>query len=419
MNAKPLRFTPLRWGAPLALATALAALGMTRNEPACLQSRQAVAEFRPGRFVNKQLQQSSIRIPSALGWHEIQNTKLSAVCLEQPVLLGAEGCSAILADWNGGIADTMRNRLLFWGGGHAGYAGNEVYALDLNRQILVRLTDASLPPMTCVAALANPIGPNSRHTYNGLAYMADVDQMFVFGGSAYRGSDMCQPGPDPEFVRYGGQMSDTWTLDLSSLQWKRRDPTNGKERPARDYPSLGEGIVSDYDPVTAKVYVGDTASWYSYDVKTNTYTLLNHYATFSYLMTGVIDPERRLLVLFGGGQARAFDLRRNALLNWDETTQGCDAIRNINYPGLAYDPIQKKIVGWAGGNTVYLFDPTSKNCAPVEFPGGPGKQQSNGTFGRFRYFPSLGVFALVNDWQQNAFVLRLTAAHTPSPASGQ
>ena len=358
-------------------------------------------------------------IPAALGWHEIPGTKLSAVCVERPELRGAEGCAAVLADWNGGVADTKRNRLLFWGGGHAGYAGNEVYALDLNEAKLVQLTSPSLPPKICVTELANPPGPNSRHNYNGLAYIADLDQMFVFGGGAYRGSDLCQPNPEPEFVGYGGRLSDTWTLDLSSLRWQRRDPTNGKERPARDYPNLGEGVVSDYDPVTAKVYVGDTASWYRYDVKTNAYTLLNHYATFSYLMTGAIDPERRLFVLFGGGEARAFDLRRNELLNWDEATSGCDAIRNINYPGLAYDGIQKKFVAWAGGNTVYLFDPTSKKCTPVEFPGGPGKQQSSGTFGRFRYFPSLGVFALVNDWQQDAFVLRLTAAGARLPATGQ
>lgn len=347
-------------------------------------------------------------IPASLGWHEIPGTKLSGVCVEDPALRGAEGCAAVIADWNGGIADTKRNRLLFWGGGHAGYAGNEVYALDLNDFTLTRLTKPSLPPEICVAELKDPPGPNSRHNYNGLAYIADLDQMFLVGGAVYRGTDLCQPSPEPEFVGYGGRLSDTWTMDLSQLRWTRRDPTQGNRRPAKDYPSLGEGIVSDYDPVTATVYVSDTATWYTYAAKTNTYTFLNRSATFSYLMTGAIDPERRLFILFGGGEARAFDLRHNVLLNWDNGTPGCDAIRNVNYPGLAYDPTQKRIVGWAGGNTVYLFDPGSKECTPVEFAGGPGNPQRNGTFGRFRYFPKLGVFALVNDWQENAFALRLS-----------
>jgi hypothetical protein len=307
--------------------------------------------------------------------------------------------------------------LIFWGGGHAGYAGNEVYALDLNQLAMVRLTSPSLPPIKCVAALANPAGPNSRHTYNGLAYIEDADQMFVFGGAAYRGNDLCQPGSDPEYVGYGGRLSDTWTLDFGSLQWTRRDPTRGKGRPAKDYPNLGEGVVADYDPVSKKVYLGDTAAWYSYDAKTNTYAQLNRLALFSYLMTGAIDPERRLFVLFGGGQARAFDLRHNSLLTWDQDTKGCAAIQSTSYPAVAYDPVQKKIVAWAGGDAVYLFDPSSKVCTPVVFPGGPGKQ-NNGTFGRFRYFPAFGVFALVNDWQQDAYVLRLMPSRsTPTSIS--
>ena len=350
---------------------------------------------------------ASRSLPSSVGWHAIPNTKLADVCPKEPSLHATEGCSAVLADWNSGIADTKRNRLIFWGGGHAGYAGNEVYALDLNQLALVRLTEPSLPPIKCVAALANPLGPNSRHTYNGLAYIEDADQMFVFGGAAYRETDTCQPSPDPEFITYGGRMSDTWTLDLSRLKWSRRDPTGGGVRPARNYPNLGEGVVADYDPVTKKAFVGDTASWYTYDAKTNSYTEVNHRALFSYLMTGAIDPERRLFVLFGGGQVRALDLQRHVLLNWDQQVRDCDAVKNSSYPGVAYDSEQKKIVAWIGGDTVYVFDSSSKTCSAVTYPGGPGNAQPNGTLGRFRYFPGLGVFALVNDWKQDVYILRV------------
>ena len=363
------------------------------------------AQKAPGHSISQVA--GSERLPVSLGWHAIPNTKLSEVCEENAALHATEGCSAIIADWSSGIADTKRDRLTFWGGGHAGYAGNEVYALDLNALKMIRLTSPSLPPAKCVAALSNPAGPNSRHTYNGLAYIEDTDQMFVFGGAAYRGNDNCQPSPDPEFVGYGGRMTDTWTLDLASLKWTRDDPTKGKGRPATDFPNLGEGVVADYDPITKKVIVGDTAAWYSYEAKTNTYAQLSHRALFSYLMTGAIDPERRLFLLFGGGQVRAFDLRHNSLLNWDAETKGCEAVQNTGYPGVAYDSSQRKIVAWAGGDTVYVFDPSSKVCTPASFPGGPGKQQGNGTLGRFRYFPALGIFALVNDWKQDAYVLRL------------
>ena len=66
------------------------------------------------------------------------------------------------------------------------------------------------------------------------------------------------------------------------------------------------------------------------------------------------------------------------------------------------------MIGWAGGDSVYAFNPDDKTCTAIEHPGGPGAQNENGTFGRFRYFPALDLFAVVNDYGSNAFVLRLS-----------
>jgi len=126
----------------------------------------------------------------------------------------------------------------------------------------------------------------------------------------------------------------------------------------------------------------------------------------------VIDPERKLFFMMGGpGQIWAIDIRpgaKFALKNWSSNVKGCEGLTHAPYPGLAYNSKEKKIVGWTGGSNVYLFDPETKTCTTKEFSGGPGTAQSNGTLGRFRYFPELNVFAVVNDWKQNAFVLRLS-----------
>ena len=66
------------------------------------------------------------------------------------------------------------------------------------------------------------------------------------------------------------------------------------------------------------------------------------------------------------------------------------------------------LVGWGGGDTVYSFSAVTGACTSQTFAGGPGAAQPNGTFGRFRYFPALGVFALVNDIDQDAYVLRMS-----------
>jgi hypothetical protein len=132
-------------------------------------------------------------------------------------------------------------------------------------------------------------------------------------------------------------------------------------------------------------------------------------------MTGVSEAERKLLIMLGGewdgnGGAKVISIgpRSNfQVQDWDAQVKGCDALRKSAYPGLAYDPVQKQIAGWAGGDTVYLFNPDSKSCSAVKFPNGPGAPQANGTHGRFRYFSKLDVFALVNGAQQDAYILRL------------
>jgi hypothetical protein len=86
---------------------------------------------------------------------------------------------------------------------------------------------------------------------------------------------------------------------------------------------------------------------------------------------------------------------------------GCGALLNASSPGWAYDSAQDRLVGWAGGDTVYVFDPSTKVCTAVSYGGGPGPANENGTFGRFRFFPALNVFALVNDAHANAYTLRL------------
>ena len=103
-------------------------------------------------------------LPSSLGWYQIPNTQMSSVC--PPNGFGGSGynfpayCSTIVSDWGGGIADTSRNRLIVWGGGHSNYGGNELYALDLNALTMTRLNNPALPlPSSCVEALSGP-SPN-------------------------------------------------------------------------------------------------------------------------------------------------------------------------------------------------------------------------------------------------------------------
>jgi hypothetical protein len=331
------------------------------------------------------------------GWTALPNTLLQSVCPPNNFNnLGynfSDNCTNVIAAWGGGIGDMARSRLIVWGGGHHDYLGNELYALSLSDQKLTRLNNPGSPLITDpnatdVEALGDGT-PNSRHTYGGLAYIAHADRMFVFGGS---------------LAGIGFPGNGTWTLNLDNLNWQRMDPVNGGT------PAANVGAVADYDPNTQSVFLHDTASFWQYTFENNTYKNLNpsNSSVISDHNAGVIDPRRRLFFLIGDG-FRMIDIGPNSNFALQDissqTTATCSTLQTAGYPGLAYDPVQDRIIGWAGGSTLFLFNPDTKTCTTTSFTG-PGSSQPNGTHGRFRYFPGIRGFVLVNDANQNAFVLK-------------
>jgi hypothetical protein len=329
----------------------------------------------------------------SLGWHSLPNTKLASVCPTDPTIQGADGCTAVISTWGGAAADTKRNRMILWGGGHTDYYGNEVYELDVNAERMSRVTDWTTKPVLGGTEQQADGRPTSRHTYDNLAYLPTVDQMFSFGGAL--------AGNPP----VGSNA--TWWFDASTFTWTRKDPSAG------GHPNGGPGLnVSVYDPNTQLVFVEDLSNLWSYNSTTNTYTKLGGVGNnLDYHLNGVIDSSRKMLFLAGGGQFWAVSIApgsNHAFQNWSSRVSGCGPLLNSSYPGLAFDTRQKLVVGWTGGDSVFLFNPETKSCTTQTFSGGPGPAQQNGTNGRFAYFPALNVFVVVNDWRQDAYVLRLT-----------
>jgi len=96
----------------------------------------------------------------------------------------------IITAWGSMAWDSNRRQLIIWGGGHANYAGNEVYRFDAATLQWQRasLPSAVYPPFgdrryfTVDGAMNAPI---SSHTFDNQEFLPLVDRFITFGGASY------------------------------------------------------------------------------------------------------------------------------------------------------------------------------------------------------------------------------------------
>lgn len=327
----------------------------------------------------------------ANSWLEIPNSRLESVApepAEYPNIQAIMGINGITS-WSGGVFDTQRNRLIIWGGGHADYFGNEIYAFDISLLKWERLTDPSEPNL---CGQVNSDGtPNSRHTYSGIAYIEHADRMFGSGGAL-----ACDGG--------GCGANKTWTFDFKSKQWTDMNPAVT--------PITGCENVSVYDPETRKVWYFDgPAGLWSYEYDTNTWVQYNDSDFVSY-RTAVIDTKRGLLIAVGHGEVLAYNIRGGDYTQKVWETTGGEAFIAEENPGLAYDPVSDRIVGWSGG-PVYALDPETKVWSEYNAPGAPhtdNMRDLNGIYGLWRYAPSVNAFVVMIGASENIYFYKFSGA---------
>lgn len=323
-------------------------------------------------------------------WLEVPTTPLKAVIADAkkfPKVQGSSGPRSIIIAWCGAALDSKRNRLILWGGGHADYYGNELYAFDINKMAWERLTDPFPDPVKDKEVNSDG-SPNSRHTYNGLAYIAHADRFFGQGGSlAGVGFAKCDS---------------SWTFDFDAKKWEDRKPSG-------DLPGGGIGQCCAYDPQTKKLYYGNDKGLFAYDYDANKWT---KWAPDSfYYQTLAVDTKRGLLIGAGNKALFAYDLKKPGSKRQEWKTQGAEELVQSGNPGLDYDSVADRVVGWHKGK-VYVLDVDNKAWSVKDAPGGP-KESVNGTYGRWRYVSSVNAFILVTDWDKNVFFYKHTAGTGP------
>jgi len=334
-------------------------------------------------------------------WLEVPNSQMKKVAFKWPrgirYSINSIGVKGVMSLWSGGAYDTKRDRLIIWGGGHKGYAGNEIYAFDVNALKWERINDPSLKVNERPTKRGRYVDglPRSCHTYNYVQYVLAIDRFCSFGTAGGYPS-----GNDGTSV--------TWQFDFETKKWKDQGPAGAR----------GIGAYSAVDPVTGRVFVRGNypatrlAEW---DPKTNKWTdrtgRVNNRT--DYYKTAAIDPIGRRFFGVGRGGVYVYDFGKPGRVTQQViTTKGPQDVVKSACPGLAYDPMIDKLVGWTSGPSLWTLDLETLTWAEVK-PAAtntvtPSKPCGTGTYGRFRYVPSKNVYILVNSWDTNVFVYRLS-----------
>lgn len=300
--------------------------------------------------------------------------------------------------WNGISADTTNSHLWVGGvGGHADYAGNEVYELDLNAsspQWVLRNQPSPASAYTWNEAYYSDGRPSSSHTYYSLVFVEQRGRMFRFPTGATWGNGQ------------GG------TIAIDSF-----DPAKNDWAPKGTHATMGVSGVempTAKDPITGDVYqVHDDAHLYRWNQATDTVDDLGEMGLGSftkydtYYAPAVVDPVRAKLYFMADGdttqnQIRAYDLKLKTWAHVSVSGNGAGVVSEYKNQGMAfYDHCAGAIVfkSKRGGEVVFV-DPvtfvatkltTSGTAPPDPHSLGPGADAGVHTL--FQYVPKLGGYA--------------------------
>lgn len=325
---------------------------------------------------------------------------------------GADGQKGVVDEYSGGAFAPdlgVLGSLLVFGGGHAGYAGNEVYKFNIDTGFWSRSNPDSTGdcPDLVLGEYADG-APCVPHDWNAVGYHPTTHSFVILGGSA-----LC--------CNTSGT-SATATVHLMNVNtnvWRR-----GGTRPWNNSVGAGEGACSAYDSSRGVFWYSPgwragsapaVRAFSKYDPSANSGAGAWTAQVDAYVDAGcamAIDPTLDIAVkMFGSNDSRgagleAYDLTQPNTQPIRLTISGDLTANNSGDNGFEWDSSAGKFVAWADGATVYTLTPPASNwqthpwvwtaIPPAVGNANTPHNNSNGTFGRFRYVPGLNAFVVVN-----------------------
>ncbi|HSD53478.1 MAG TPA: Ig-like domain-containing protein [Burkholderiales bacterium] len=352
--------------------------------------------------------------------------------------------SKIILAWGSMAWDRNRRQLIIWGGGHANYAGNDVYRFDAET---LRWQRASLP-----SAVHAPFAdwrfftvdgpqnaPISSHTYDNQEFLPLADRFISFGGAAYNtggpfllGDGITRTGPylwDPSRAgadmvggATGSQVNPAVFSDVIGGQmWDNRNTVAvngmGTNRPDRFVNGTSayvfeQGVESILVSEGAETG-GDLFRYRIVDIGNpalDEWTLIGPgLRRYSDQGAGAYDPASRIYLR----TARIGSVY--GIVMWNVATPGPtnDPIKFVppdaagqfvlsRLHGMDYDPRRKAFALWSGDGAIWHLKPPASGAAfattgwtvvpaPVAGASAPALSSTTGVLGKWKYIVSYDV----------------------------
>jgi hypothetical protein len=388
-------------------------------------------------------------------WVSLNDNKFNEVWTPKSLRPTTEGSPAsIILAWGSMAWDSNRGDLIFFGGGHANYAGNDIYRW---RASTLKWERASLPSAvtrisgglyTAIDGVDN--APISSHTYDSNEFLPVVDRFVTFGGAAY------QTGGG--FQRPDGSLTGPYFWDPSKADANKVGGSTGSQV---DQTIAGGNMWQNRDnrvsiPTTNNAFAytnengkdvlfiqgGNTLLKYTVndlnDPSSDSYEVVGQaFQTFSGKGAGAYSPFDNMFVRSSGG-TQDFniwlldDLTGQAVKNINikpsdiQGGEGFDFTKLGDY-GIDFDPVRDRFVLWGGGADVWALIPGDDPSAATgwemklltdSFGSGDGFPNLadigafTGVLGKWKYSKELDAFLGVvdpingdvwaykpNDWQ--------------------
>ena len=389
---------------------------------------------------------------------------------QQPATPSYLNPAKVIFCWSSMAWDPNRNQLIFWGGGHGNYSGNEVYRFDGNT---FRWQRASLP-----SDVVNLLGdgqyfavdgamsaPTSSHTYDNQEFLPNLDRFITFGGAKFNARqqfvledgatrtgpylwDPGRAGGDSVGGLAGSQVRpDLYPDVIGGQMWQNRDTIRnagiGAVRPSGDFVNSTSAyvnmdgkdaiLVTEAPRTQARLFlytINDVA-----DPAQDTWDLVGIDSSgYGNQGAGAYDPARKLFArtaktTFGWGLV-VWDLSvpgptNKSFIVIPRDGQGLPIVTDLH--GMDFDRTRGVFTLWDGGPTVWRVQPpanprtgtwvtTQAETSPsTESPSqadgvlvayGDPKPQ-HGVLGKWKYAADYDVFfGVINPLDGNVWVYK-------------